>query len=236
MRTMNILIISAHPDDDVIGIGGIIQKMTLMSSTNIHSVILSKGCEGYDETTNDQIITEIRQSECNCAHRELHIQVTKILDYPDCGLYSSKIIIKDLVKIIREIRPEIIFTHTSDDIHPDHLATNSFAKDATIVASTELWSDLGEHWITKYFYEFDGLRSQITEPTHIIDITEHMDVKINSLMEFKSQIDRNSNLIDFVKRINSYRGILLNCQYAEALRRVYLNPIIFRSIEGTIDE
>lgn len=234
---MNILIISAHPDDDVIGIGGIISKLTMKYNAAVYSIILSQGCEGYDDTKNIATLSQMRQSECQNAHSLLEISETKILNYPDCNLLSFKReITKDVIKKIRNLLPEIIFTHTSDDIHPDHITTNTFVKEAIIVSATDLWPDLGNRWIVKYLYEFDGLRSQIKNPTHVIDITGYIETKIMSLRKYESQINRNPNLIDLIKRIDSYRGVLINCEYAEALKRIYLFPIVLNTIEGMNDE
>lgn len=229
---MKVIVISAHPDDDIIGVGGIIYLLSYYLSFDLFSIIISNGEEGYNNSIFDISIELRRQSETTEAHKLLGIYKSIYLKIPDMEIHSNKMeIIKNLVSYIRDIKPNVIFTHSPDDIHPDHISIFQYTKESVIISSSNLWPDLGNPWLIKYLYSYDGLRAQMKFPTHIIPIDEVMNKKCEALRLLKSQYDRTNDLIQIVKKINNYRSIQAKCTYAEALTRFFIFPLTLNYIE-----
>lgn len=120
----NVLVISPHPDDEVLGCGNLIQKLC-KCGVHVELLILSKG-EGIAKTCELSVeeIVMARQKLARQANRLLGLHDTNIsyLDFPD-GMFASvdKSEIEKLAEIIRAINPDTIFYPHPYDGSPDHI-------------------------------------------------------------------------------------------------------------------
>ena len=116
-----IIIVSAHPDDEVLGAGGTILKhisngdqVFWLITTSVHEK------EGFSKER-----VESRQREIENVEKELGITETFQLGYPTMKLSSSTIItmIPEISEIFYLIEPEVIYCLNRTDAHSDHRYT-----------------------------------------------------------------------------------------------------------------
>ncbi len=114
---MKIMVIAAHPDDEVLGMGGTIKKL---SNTNqINLCVVSEGASAQYE---DRKMIKVRKESCEKSSKIIGIKKIDFLDFPDMRLdtISHLEINQALEKIITKIKPEIIFTTPKNDLNKDH--------------------------------------------------------------------------------------------------------------------
>lgn len=202
-----ILVILAHPDDPEFFCGATIAKWT----KNHHDVIyclLTKGEKGINKSFADQRdIVEIRKREQRDAASELGVSQIFYLDNEDGYLYSNISLRKEIVKIIRQIKPDVIVTCDPTNFyiqdyyinHPDHRTTGQVVLDAIFPAAQNplffpelLNENLDPHEIKEVWITL------AKEPNLRIDVTEFWHKKISALLYHKSQI---GNEKKFIKRM-----------------------------------
>ena len=141
---MNILVLAAHPDDEAIGMGGTIKKLS--KKNNIHLCVLT---EGVSAQYNDKKMILERKNACKKSGKILGIKNYTFLDFPDMKLDSIPHleINKQIEKIISKFKPKIVYSPPSHDLNKDHrlvfdstlVATRSFSSE-TIVIIREPWT------------------------------------------------------------------------------------------------
>ena len=121
----NALIICSHPDDEVLGCGGTIDNFR--KNYNFFCIHLTKGGAKRSKK-------ELKKKEIEAIKAKKILGIKKIFnaDFPDNALDSIKLldIIKYIENVIFQVKPELIFTHSSKDLNIDHKICNQ----ATITA------------------------------------------------------------------------------------------------------
>jgi len=132
----NILVVVAHPDDEVLGVGGTLHRLVYKHSCSVKVVILGEGITARGENrlpenwenellSHNQNIS--KSLEC------LGVQSKSIYDFPDNRFDSVDFL--DIVKVVENeidmFSPEIIFTHHSGDLNIDHQLTSNAVITAT---------------------------------------------------------------------------------------------------------
>lgn len=202
----NVLILSPHPDDEIIGCGGTMIKHKHKGS-NVFVTYLTDGRKG-SKTIDPVVLTEIRREEAKAGLKKMGCSEHIFMDYPDGRLceYMHEGA-RELTTIIADFRPDTIFVPNFLDAHYDHAAT------ATILAMA-----LKKEGRDIMCYSYEVWTSVI--PNTIVDISDVMITKLDALREHKSQLAQ----IDFVKKVeglNSYRSIYFGDEagYCEAFLR-----------------
>jgi LmbE family N-acetylglucosaminyl deacetylase len=156
--TRTILCIFAHPDDEI-GAGS---TLAYYSDAGVRTVLIcaSRGeaCTIFcDDCATAETIAEVRTEELECACAHLGIAELRWLDWPDGGINKlpREAAIGELVRHIREVRPDILITHPEHGLypHPDHLAVWEMARAAfTAAADPERYPEAGAAWpVTRLF-------------------------------------------------------------------------------------
>ena len=134
---MNILVIVAHPDDEVLGMGGTIKKLT-KNKNKVKIVIMATGIAArrstnyqnstrYTISKNEQKILEKQmitiKSHAKKAAKLLGVSDIEFLGYPDNEMdtISNLELTKSVERIIQKFKPEIVYTHTPLDVNVDHV-------------------------------------------------------------------------------------------------------------------
>lgn len=116
---MKILIIAAHPDDEVYGMGGTIIKLSSLGH-HVYTLIVTEGCSAQ-YPGNSQIIEDKKQEALQCS-QILNVKEVIFGDLPDMKLDSIPHIEINAVieKAVNTIKPDIVYTHNKGDINKDH--------------------------------------------------------------------------------------------------------------------
>lgn len=148
MRAMEIpkiaMVVGAHPDDCEFGAGGTVWKWG-QSGCQVHFVIVTDGGQGSAGAAHGKSnLVELRQTEQIRAAKLLGVTDCHFLDYPDGALDNDHNLLKDLVRLLREVKPEVVLTHTTESLdyrpfdkaegswinHRDHRACGQAVLDA----------------------------------------------------------------------------------------------------------
>jgi len=180
---IDILAFGAHPDDVELGCGGTIAKLIAEGKTCV-IVDLTKGemgTRGTDET---------RRIEAGNSAKILGVSARENLGMKDGFLVNSEEYQLMIVKMVRKYRPEIVLANAIDDRHPDHAKGSKLVSDACFLSGLRKieTSEDGENqevWRPKHIFNY--IQWKNIKPEFVIDISEHLDKKIEACMAFKTQ-------------------------------------------------
>ncbi len=131
MDSLKILIIGAHPDDPEWYAGGVV-SMYVRQGHRVRMVSLTNGDAGH-HTLYGPPLAERRRAEAAAAGAVLGAEYV-VLDNHDAGLLPTLEVREQVVRIMREFRPDLIMTHRPWDYHADHRYTGQVVQDATVPA------------------------------------------------------------------------------------------------------
>ncbi|QOR65245.1 bacillithiol biosynthesis deacetylase BshB1 [Cytobacillus suaedae] len=218
--TLDILAFGAHPDDVEIGMGGTLAKYAREGKrVGICDLTLA------ELSSNGNVDT--RTHEADQASKLLGLEVRENLHLPDRGLVITESYIKKIVTIIRKYKPKLIFTPYYEDRHPDHGNCSRLIEEAAFSAGIRKYVDnegLGPHKTESiYFYMINGFH----RPSFVVDISEVIDIKLQSLRSYESQFSKLSNTID-TPLVNGY------IETVEARERLFGKEVGVEYAEGFI--
>jgi len=209
-----VLVLAPHMDDETIGCGGALREHVL-AGAEVHVVFITDGSLGFERQELSRLSMEerckVRQAEARLACQILGIPNLHFLNLPDGKSQADTESTESLAKIFRSLSPDVVYLPFLTDTHYDHRTTNQLL--VTVAKSESLSSSL-----TVCGYE-------VWTPLHpncIVDITAHMEDKMQALGCYKSQLAMNDYLSS-VRGLNAYRSISNRSQgYAEAFYRTSL--------------
>ena len=121
-KLKSILILAAHPDDEVLGCGGTIAKLSAEGAT-IHVAFLADGVfSRIGDQTKQQDELQIRRKAAQKACDILGVNSLSFDDFPDNRMDTVALldITKSLEFLITEHQPDTVFTHHAGDLNIDH--------------------------------------------------------------------------------------------------------------------
>lgn len=117
-----VLVIAAHPDDEVLGVGGTVAKLSSMG-VECHLLIVTDGSSAqYRDSDHLQEIIEAKKKETKCCSELLGFKSIHYGELPDMKLDKTPhIVINQVIeKVIDEVQPDTVFTHFWGDVNRDH--------------------------------------------------------------------------------------------------------------------
>ena len=218
---MNILAISAHPDDIEINCAGTLAAC-IRRGDNVTMCNVSNGNLGHVEILPEELAAvRLRESKKSASFLGAeHI----CLEESDLHVYDNEKTRAKLADVIRGVKPDLIITHTPDDYMVDHVTVSKLAFAASFCASLPHY-DLSKEGVADVcpIYYMDNLGGFAFEPTEYVNVSEFMDLKLKMLRCHSSQLDwmREHDGIDFcetVKTFSHMRGLQCGVEYAEGFR------------------
>ncbi|MFC0271627.1 bacillithiol biosynthesis deacetylase BshB1 [Metabacillus herbersteinensis] len=217
---LDILAFGAHPDDVEIGMGGTLAKY----SQEGYMVGI---CDLTKAELSSNGTVSLRQQEAKAAGEILGISIRIQLTLPDRGLYLLDEYIRKLVTVIRKQKPQIVFAPFNEDRHPDHANCAKLVEEAVFSAAVKNYIDEENqpaHRIKSlHFYMINGFH----KPDFVLDISETMSLKLNSLKAYSSQFETFLDTVEtpltngYIETIVSRErlfGIDAGVTYAEGFR------------------
>lgn len=219
---LDILAFGAHPDDVELSCSGTLYKHKKLGY-KIGIVDLTLGQLGTRGSV------EIRLKEAARAAQILEVDAREQLDFEDGFFQNDPAHQMKIIRMIRKYKPEIVFANAIHDRHPDHGKGSRVVSDACFYAGlrrieTELDGKKQEAWRPKVVYHY--IQFLPIEPNLVIDISDHITVKMDSIRAYASQFyDPNSKepetiltTPDFLKNVEDRAadlGRLIGVKYAE---------------------
>ncbi len=186
-KTLNIIMIGAHPDDCDIRFGGTAYLYSQMGH-KVRFVALCNGNKGHYKISPDEL-AKIRKGEARESGRRFGVDYV-VLDYPDCELMPTLQVRDDVIRLIREWNADVVITHRPNDYHADHRYTSEAVQDAAYLVIVP--HTLSEVPALKknpvFIYCQDNFKKPLPFSADIVvDITSVVDKKIYGMMAHKSQ-------------------------------------------------
>ena len=206
---MKILVIAPHPDDEVLGMGGTIKKLSKKNK-----IILCVVSEGATAQYKDKKMIKVRRDSCKKTAKILGISQTIFLDYPDMRLNLSHLDInKKLEEIIEKYRPEIVYTAPKNDLNLDH----QMVFNSTLVACRP---KSGVKQIL--CYEIQGNTKVPFAPNVFENIEKEFPYKIKGFKMYESEIEEfpNPRSITAIENLAIQRGVESGTKKAEAFELI----------------
>ncbi len=191
-----VLVVAAHPDDVDFGAAGTVANWTDAGLAVTYCVCTDGQAGGFDADMPRERIPQIRRAEQVTAAAIVGVEDVRFLGYPDGELDVTRELVRDLVRVIRQVRPQRMLVPSPERwwdrlaaSHPDHLAAGEAAVRALYpfarnpFAFPELLADesledwaVGEVWLMA-----------APGPNHAVDVTDAVDRKLEAILAHESQ-------------------------------------------------
>jgi len=209
---MNILVIAAHPDDEVLGMGGTIKKLSKSGHT-INLCVVSDGSAGVK---NKKAMIESRKKACLQSAKLLGINKVEFLKFPDMKLDDVpqlEINLK-LEKIIDTFNPSIVYTTPYSDFHKDHQKIH----ECTLVATRPVASKVKQ----VFSYEIPGTVKTAFMPNYFENIEKEISFKIKAFQFYTTELQKfpHPRSPESIENLAIHRGIESGIKRAEAFRLI----------------
>lgn len=211
-----VLILSPHPDDAEIGMGGTIGKLL----DDGWEVILADITNGEPTPAGS---VEIRAAEAKKASQALNLTKRVCLNLPNRYLENTLEHRKIVAEAIREFKPRWLFTTALPDAHPDHIHGSELVVDARFTAKlTKTDMAFEPHYPEKIIYFYASHLRQHPNPRFVVDVTSQWDRKIAAIEAYQSQFWLNQQdpaqrgwIIEHITAQCRYYGTRVGVKYAE---------------------
>jgi N-acetylglucosamine malate deacetylase 1 len=216
---MRVLAVGAHPDDLEILCGGTLARFV----QDGHEVVMCNatlGNRGSFEHTSEEI-AGIRLQEARRA-AELAGATHVTLGFSDGEVHAGDGDQRTaVVELVREVRPDLIITHSTGDYMSDHDETSKLVFDCSFHATLPLLQTGRPYYETVTpMYFMDTVMGLGFHPTEYVDVTSTIETKVAMLEAHASQLTwlRDHDGIDIVEQMRAvtrFRGLQCRVQYAE---------------------
>ncbi|MGC8460237.1 MAG: PIG-L deacetylase family protein [Candidatus Dormibacteria bacterium] len=192
-----VLIVGAHPDDVDFGCAGTTATWTSSGVSVAYCIITDGAAGGRSTGRSREELRTLREKEQRAAGAVIGVTDITFLGYPDGELFATLELRKEVTRVIRRVRPDLVVCQSPERnwerihaSHPDHLA----AGEATLCA---VYPDARNPYSYPELLE-EGLEAHVvtevwltgtSNPNHAIDITDAFDKKCEALQQHASQID-----------------------------------------------
>lgn len=187
---MNVLVIAAHPDDEVCGMGGTIAKLA-SKGDKVYVLFVTDGCTSqYRHCSNLDEILKRKYEEAKRATDVLGVKKIFFGDLPDMRLDNiDHIEVNNVIEnVVKEIEPEAVYTHFYGDVNLDHQCVYK----STLVAVRPL---PGQSVKEVYCYSVPsstewtaGTSSTTFMPNVYVDISNYAEKKYAAFAEYKTEV------------------------------------------------
>jgi LmbE family N-acetylglucosaminyl deacetylase len=227
-----ILVILAHPDDPEFFCGATIARW-IEAGHEVRYCLLTCGDKGTkDRNLVSEQLCAVRQEEQRNAAKVLGVERVQFLHYPDGYLVPDLLLRRDITRVIRQEKPDILITCDPTTLftanltinHPDHRAAGQATLDSVFPAArdhlifVELWRDENlEPHIVREVWVCGTL-----EPSVVLDVSDQWETKIRALYEHKSQIGDPDKLAERMRSRRTTDSTPEAPRYEEKFRRLVL--------------
>ncbi|MBN38064.1 MAG: GlcNAc-PI de-N-acetylase [Opitutae bacterium] len=220
-----ILIVAAHPDDDVLGCGGLIAKYSRTKEFRVVFIGEGSSCRfSREEQQTDKVLSTIRERN-DYGKEALGILGVRNYSFHDlpCGRLDQFPILeinKIIEKEISDFEPDTVFTHSEKDTNNDHVVVSR---------STMMATRPGAFSCVERVYAYEILSSsewkftEAFEPNYFEELTrEQVELKWKSLAAYRSEIKSfpYPRSEEGILTLAKYRGMQGNIFYAEAYKLI----------------
>ncbi len=215
-----VIVISAHPDDEVIGCGGSLLKHKANNDSIAWLIITNVSVEkGFTEER-----VSSRQNEIERVSAQFGFDNVYKLDYPTATLDSTTAfaLINDISKVFNDFKPSVIYTVNRSDAHSDHRFTFEAVASCTksfrypFIKRVLMYECLSETEFAPVLAEKTFL------PNYYVDISDYFDKKVQITKIYESELGDHPfpRSLENLKALAIFRGATAGVKYAEAFQLI----------------
>ncbi len=239
------IFIYAHPDDIEFSAGGTAAKWA-KNGSELYFVIITDGNVGTHEDgmTADRLI-ETRRNEQRASAKVLGAKECIFLGYHDGLLQPTMELRKELVRLLRRFKPNVVvcgdpssfFPSETRINHPDHRAAATAALDATFPAVEMhlLYPELEAEGLSPHKVNYVYISNPTLEPNYYVETSDTIDIKVAALREHKSQLG-DWDPDEPIKAWNRETGKKVGFEFGERFLRITLKEPEIESEAGSANE
>ncbi|MEN2801385.1 PIG-L family deacetylase [Capnocytophaga sputigena] len=216
----NIVVISAHPDDEILGVGGTLLKHK-KNGDKIYWLITTNIFENQG-FSKERISS--RQKEIKKISEALSVEKVFMLNYPTMSLSTSTLIemVPKISKIFIEIEPEIVYCLNRSDAHSDHRITFDAVMACTksfrypFIKQVLMYECISE---TEFAPQ---LPEKVFTPNYFVDISSFLEEKTNLMKIYESELGKHPfpRSLKNIEALATFRGASVGVEYAEAFQLI----------------
>lgn len=222
---MNILVFAPHPDDEVLGCGGVIAK----HSENGDNVYVCVATCGHPPIFNDDLMKEkgwphTLYPEIKKAHELLGVKETYYLDFPAADIESAKRYTLNgrLIDLIQQVKPDVVYMPHFGDMQKDHTL---LAESIMVAVRPKYKHNVSEVYAYETLSETEWNiphASNCFIPNVYEDISVFLDKKLKAMNCFQSQLGAfpDPRSLEAVEALAKLRGSTMKAFAAEAFMLV----------------
>lgn len=219
-KMKNVLVVAAHPDDELLGEGGTVRRLVNAGAT-VRAIILAEGLTSRAMTREESDLSELAELQAD-ARAAASVVGFESIDF--CGFPDNRMDEVDLLDIIKKVsqfvdlyRPDTIFTHHHGDLNIDHRRTC----EAVLTACRPV----GEYSVKRIYgfetpssTEWNYTCAEPFRPNVYFDVSETIESKIEGMSKYRSEGAKapHPRSPEALKALAAYRGSNVGCAYAEA--------------------
>lgn len=229
---IRVLVVLAHPDDPEFFCGGTVARW-ITEGRRVTYCLLTRGDKGSDVVIDTHELAQLREKEQRAAAAELGVEEVLFLDFPDGYLTPNIELRRDIVRVIRQVKPDVVVTCDPTNLfpssryfnHADHRAAGLATLDAIYPAARS----------ALYFPELlheEGLEPHRVNEVYVagtqnpdlnVDITDYFDQKIAALRHHHSQLSQRDDLEEGLReRMRDPASPPDSQRYIERFKRIQL--------------
>lgn len=200
-----VLVVVAHPDDIDFGMAGTIAVLTREGAEVSYCLVTSGEAGPPDDADRDEL-RSLREDEQRKAAAVVGVHDVRFLGYPDGRVETTLALRRDISRVIRDVRPDLVIAQSSDRVwdrmyfsHPDHLAVGEATACAVYPDSRNRWSHV--ELLEEGFEPHAVARTWMTglEPNLFVDITDVFDLKLQALLAHHSQVGERDGVAELIR-------------------------------------
>lgn len=190
-----VVVVTAHPDDVDFGVAGTVSTWTAAGIEVTYCICTDGQAGGFDDELHRDRIPDIRRAEQRTAAAEAGVDDVRFLGYVDGELQAAAPMVRDISRVIRDVRPQRVITHSPERdwqylgrSHPDHLAAGEATVRAVYPAARnpyafpELRHDGLQAWTVHDLWLLGHPTS-----SHAVDVTDTFELKLAAILAHESQ-------------------------------------------------
>jgi len=180
-----VLVIAPHPDDEVLGCGGVIARHASLGD-EVSVLIVTKGVPEIFPPDQVQLLRE----EVRAAHQLLRVPRVDFLDFPAPRLDTvpAQQLADAIAQVMQSISPEVVYLPHHGDLHADHRSVHHAAlvatrpRNGTSIRKLVCYETLSEtEWAPP-------VGDQVFAPNLFVDISAYLDTKLEAMRSYCSQL------------------------------------------------
>lgn len=212
---MKVLVVSPHPDDEVLGVGGTIARL-VREANDVTVTIVTKG---WEPLFADSQVEQVR-AEARAASEVLGVKSLRFMDLPVTKLneVAKHKLNKEFEELMSEEEPEIVFLPFCGDLQEDHRQVFEASMVALRPAVSRKYVKriLCYETVSETHWSAGNIESNF-EPQLWVDISDHLPVKLEAMRCYKSQLQKepDARSLEAISSLAKWRGSMVGIHAAE---------------------